>query len=95
MELKTKYQYTYFLYPYMVKESRYVKYIAKLLKDERCNLKIFEKQKDPEIYSYFTPKIRNYMFNTFNFTIKQKEKLKDLPIETRSCSFSSKSMYSF
>ena len=31
MELKTKYQYTYFIYPYVVKQSRYLKYIVKLL----------------------------------------------------------------
>ena len=36
MELKTKYQYTYFLHPFMVKENRYLKYIQKLLKNPNC-----------------------------------------------------------
>ncbi|MBQ9659434.1 MAG: hypothetical protein IJV31_11870 [Clostridia bacterium] len=82
MELKTKYQYTYFIYPYMVKENKYTKYLIKLLKNENCKLKLFEKQREPEVYAYFTPKIRNCMFSTFNFTKKQKEKLKELPVET-------------
>ena len=31
MELKTKYQYTYFIYPYIIRENKYDKYILKLL----------------------------------------------------------------
>ena len=34
MELKTKYQYTYFIYPYVIKENRYLKYLLRLLKDK-------------------------------------------------------------
>ena len=44
MELKTKYQYTYFIYPFVVKESKYTKYLLKMLKDEHTHLKIFEKE---------------------------------------------------
>ena len=50
MELKTKYQYTYFIYPYVIKESRYQKYLQKLLKDSNCKLRIFRKDKDLDIY---------------------------------------------
>ena len=46
MELKTKNQYSNFLYPFMVKENRYVKYMLKLLKNPYCKLKIFQKEKD-------------------------------------------------
>ena len=83
MELKTKYQYTYFIYPYVIKESKYVKYIQRLLKDKNCNLKIFKKDKDFEIYSYFSNRIRNYMFNSFNWNKSKLEKLEELPLETR------------
>ena len=54
MELKTKYQYTYFIYPYAIKESKYTKYLLKLLKDKNCKLRIFRKEKDLNIYSYFS-----------------------------------------
>ena len=39
MELKTKYEYTYFIYPYVIKESKYLKYLMKLLKDITLILK--------------------------------------------------------
>ena len=39
MELKTKYQYTYFIYPFAIKESKYTKYLLKLLKDDNCELR--------------------------------------------------------
>ena len=67
MELKTKYQYTYFIYPYTVDENKYDKYILKLLKNKKCKFKIFEKEKDFDIYNYFLPYIRNYLFPTFEY----------------------------
>lgn len=83
MELKTKYQYTYFLYPFMVKENRYLKYILKLLKNPNCKLKIFQKEKDIGIYTYFVPKIRNYMFSTFTFNNSKIKKFEELSIDTK------------
>ncbi len=65
MELMTKYQYTYFIHPYFIDESKYKKYILKLLKDKRCSYKIFEKEKDLDIYNFFLPNIRKYMFPSF------------------------------
>lgn len=83
MELKTKYQYTYFLHPFMVKENRYLKYILKLLKNPNCKLKIFQKEKDIGIYTYFVPKIRNYMFSTFTFNNTKIKKFEELSIDTK------------
>lgn len=74
MELKTKYQYSYFIYPYMVEKKKYDRYILKLLKDKKCSLKIFEKEKDLDIYNFFLPNIRNYMFPSFEL---RNEKLKE------------------
>lgn len=83
MELKTKYQYTYFLHPFMVKENRYLKYILKLLKNPNCKLKIFQKEKDMGIYTYFVPKIRNYMFSTFTFNKSKIKKFEELSVDTK------------
>ncbi len=74
MELMTKYQYTYFIHPYFIDESKYKKYILKLLKDRRCSYKIFEKEKDLDIYNFFLPNIRKYMFPSFEV---RGEELKD------------------
>ena len=83
MELKTKYQYTYFIYPFAIKESKYTRYLLKLLKDENCDLRIFRKDKDLDIYSYFTHRVRNYMFNSFNWNKAKAAKLDELPIDTK------------
>lgn len=66
LELKTKYQYTYFLHPYIIEESKYEKYLLKLLKDKRCKYKIFEKEKDLDIYNFFLPNVRSYLFPSFD-----------------------------
>ena len=79
MELKTKYEYTYFIYPYVIKESKYLKYLMKLLKDKNCELRIFRKDKDMDIYSFFSHRTREYMFGTFNYSKnKIKETMKEL-----------------
>ena len=84
MELKTRYQYTYFINTFIIKENRYSKYILRLLRDKRFKLKIFEKNRDIELYTHFLPKIREYLFGTFELDDKQKkEKLEQLPIETK------------
>jgi len=83
MELKTKYQYTYFIYPFAIKESKYTRYLLKLLKDENCKLRIFRKDKDLNIYSYFSHRARNYMFNSFNWNKTKLAKLEELPLDTK------------
>ena len=68
MEQKIKYQYSYFIYPYLVEEKKYNKYLLKLLKDKKCELKIFEKEKDLNLYTYFLPNIREKLFWSFGRT---------------------------
>ena len=62
MELKTRYQYTYFIYPYVVEEKDYNKYLLRLLKDKNCTMKKFDIAKDMSIYQNFLPNIREFMF---------------------------------
>jgi len=74
MELKVKYQYTYFIKPFLIKENKYEKYLLSLLNNKNCRLKIFEKEKDLNLYTYFIQNVREYFFPTFEFN---KEKIKD------------------
>lgn len=75
MELKVKYQYTYFIKPFLIKENKYSKYILALLNNKNCKLKIFEKERDLNLYSYFIQNVREKFFPTFEF---DKQKLNDL-----------------
>lgn len=83
MELKSRYQYTYFIHTFLINKNRYEKYIARLLKDEKFNLRIFQKDKDLELYSYFLPRMRNFMFKTFDLNKERLEKLEELPFDTK------------
>lgn len=83
MELKTNYQYTYFVHPFIVKEQRYTKYLLKLLKDKKCNLKIYKKEKDLKLYKYFLPQIRQFLFSSFDFTSSKLRELEKLPFDTQ------------
>ena len=78
MELRTKYQYTYFIYPYLIDEKKYNNYIYQLLKNKKCQLKWFNRKKNVEIDSYFLPEIKENIFwtiNSCNDSIKEYEKL--------------------
>ena len=79
----TKYQYTYFIHPYIIDETRYDKYIMKLLKDKRCSYKIFEKEKDLDIYNFFLPNVKSYLFPTFELRGEALKDFKDLKIEEK------------
>ena len=79
MELKTNYQYTYFIHPFIIKEGKYQKYILKMLKDKNCKLKIFQKEKDLKTYKYFLPKTRDLLFSSFSFGNSKLKKLEEYP----------------
>ena len=83
MELKTNYQYTYFIHPYVIREGKYQRYLIKMLRDKNCNLKVFQKEKDLKLYKYFLPKIREFLFSSFSYGSNKIRKLEELPIETR------------
>ncbi|MCI9177831.1 MAG: hypothetical protein HFJ28_04590 [Clostridia bacterium] len=68
MEQKIKYQYTYFIYPYMIEEKDYTSYLYSLLKRKNIILRVFDRKKDIEIDTYFLPEIKERMFWTIDFT---------------------------
>lgn len=80
MELKTRYQYTYFIYPYVIEQNKYEKYLQNLLVNKKCKLRMFEKQKDLDIYNKFLPKVRKFMFPTFEFSEPKRRKFKELDV---------------
>ena len=84
MELKTKYQYTYFIYPYIIKQNEYNKYLKKLLNNPNFAMKIFDKEKDEDLYSYFLPKVRDTMFWTMNYDKNNFMKLDEISKDMRS-----------
>lgn len=84
MELKTRYQYTYFIYPYVIEQNKYEKYLQNLLVNKKCKLRMFEKQKDLDIYNKFLPRVRKFMFPTFDFSDNKRRKFKELDVSLQS-----------
>ncbi len=66
MELQMKYQYTYFIYPYLIEKGNYSKYISKLMNNKKCELNNWKKENNLNLYNFFLPTIRKYVFNNFN-----------------------------
>lgn len=83
MELKTRYQYSYFIYPYVIAKTKYIKYIQKLLKHPKCELRFFEQEKDVNLYRYFSPNIRKNLFPTFEFSKSKRKKFEELEVQTK------------
>lgn len=94
MEEKVRYQYTYFIYPFEVKD--YEKYIYSLLKNKNVQTNLFDKEKDIELYTYFTPNVRNYFFETIEWEKSKRKKFqkakdilkKDILKHMKTCMFS-------
>ncbi len=83
MGQKIKYQYSYFIHPFVIKENKYQKYLLKLLKNKNIRLRIFRKESDLRLYKYFLPKMQEFLFSSFGFSENKRKKLEELPNETR------------
>ena len=84
MQLKTKYQYTYFIYPFVIEQNHYQSYLYQLLRKKQCTLKWFDRKKDIEIDTYFLPEIKEKIFWSLDLSqeaIKDYEKL-DLKMQS-------------
>ena len=83
MELKTNYQYTYFIYPFAIKEEKYEKYVANLIKNKKYRIKFFDSFKDVELYKYFVPNVKEKMFQDFSFNIEKINAFEKLSLAQR------------
>lgn len=67
MQLKTNYQYTYFIYPFAIKEKNYKKYVSNLIRNKNYQIKFFDSFKDIELFKYFVPSVKEKIFQDFSF----------------------------
>ena len=82
MEQKIKYQYTYFIYPFII-SSKYDKYLLQLLYDKKCKVEFFEKEKDANMYTYFLPNVRKFLFKSFDYKKEDVRKFNQLDYEKK------------
>lgn len=78
MELKTNYQYTYFIYPFAIKEKNYKRYVSNLIKNKNYKIKFFDSFKDVELFKYFVPNVKEKLFQDFSFNTEKISKFRKL-----------------
>lgn len=83
MKLKTRYQTSYFIYPYVIKEENYSKYIMRMLNKKEINLKFFNKKKDMDLYAYFLPEIIRYAFCSFGIYEDDRKKIEEMSMRVK------------
>ncbi len=65
MSISAKYQYTHFIYPFLIEDNKYLSFINNLLNQEKkWKLKIHEHQEDEDMYDFFLPYMRKFLFPT-------------------------------
>lgn len=65
MEIKAKYQYTHFIYPFVLEENKKISFITSMLKQEKTwDLKLHQQKQDDELYKFFLPYMRKFLFPT-------------------------------
>lgn len=74
MEPVIKYQYTYFIKSFSIKQNIYKKYILSLLNNGKLELKKWNKEKDIGIDRYFKNNIKKLMFSSLYNTKNKLEK---------------------
>ena len=85
MSLKAKYQYTHFIYPFVVDEKKYTDFIYKLNKNPKLwKLKIHDQKEDETMYNFFLPYMRKFLFPTLFWSSVNKKEIKRMGIYTKS-----------
>jgi hypothetical protein len=81
MSLKAKYHYTHFIYPFVVESNKYNDFLLNIIKQEKnWKLKIHEQKEDDELYNFYLPYMRKFLFPTLfwnNDYLKQFKTMSD------------------
>lgn len=79
MSLKAKYQYTHFIYPFVVESKNYVSFMNSLFSKEKdWNFIVREHKSDEEFYNFFLPYMRKFIFPTLFWSQEQKKHFKSM-----------------
>lgn len=77
MELKAKYQYTHFIYPFVVEDKNYINFINSLLaKNKLWKMYVSESKNNEELYNFYLPYMRRFLFPTIFWSNEYKKQFK-------------------
>lgn len=84
MSLNAKYQYTHFIYPFLIEKDKYQSFIYNILNnDKNWKLKIHEQEDDEETYNFFLPYMRRFLFPTLFWGKEFTKKYKAMDVEKK------------
>ncbi len=85
MGLKAKYQYTHFIYPFVVEDKKYTNFISSLLsKSKQWKMYVSEHKNDEELYNFYLPYMRRFLFPTIFWSSEYKKIFKGMNILKKS-----------
>ena len=96
MNLEARYQYTHFIYPFVIENKNYTSFIYSLLReDKKWTFKTDDYSLDENVYNFFLPYIRKFLFPTLFMSNINKIKLKMMNIKKRAKALSKLSCVTF
>lgn len=77
MGLNAKYQYTHFIYPFVVEDKNYINFINSLItKNKQWRMYVSEQKNDEELYNFYLPYMRRFLFPTIFWSSEYKKSFK-------------------
>lgn len=77
MSVGVKYHYTHFIYPFVVENKKYSKFLASILKNDKSwKFKIHNFKEDESMYNFFLPYMRKFLFPTVYWSDRYIKKFK-------------------
>lgn len=96
MQIKVKYQYTHFIYPFVIESDKYAYFIESILKKTKeWNLILHQYKSDEESYDFFLPYMRKFLFPTLFWDKNYIQKFKKQGVFRRSLELSKLSSITF
>ena len=76
MNQKVRYTYTYFIHTFQIKNMK--KYLTSLFTNKNIRVKLFEKEKDIDVYTYFSEEAKEEFFESFKLEKEDKNKIEKM-----------------
>ena len=81
MSLSVKYQYTHFIYPFVVEDKNYNSFLASIFSQNKdWTLHIHKYENDEESYDFFLPYMKRFLFPTLFWTSQYEKQFKTMPL---------------
>lgn len=96
MSLNVKYQYTHFIYPFVVEDKNYYSFLNSIISQDRdWTLCIHNYETDKESYDFFLPYMKRFLFPTLFWTSQYEKQFKTMSINKKVFNISKLSCVTF